>query len=67
MKANCDNLDQPDSYVYPANFRLAGPGGIQEILDKYVNPIFDLQQEPTPAYLKELNTEVQRVLDMPRL
>jgi multiple sugar transport system substrate-binding protein len=67
MKANCDNLDQPDSYVYPANFRLAGPGGIQEILDKYINPIFDLQQEPTPAYLKELNTEVQRVLDMPRL
>jgi ABC-type glycerol-3-phosphate transport system substrate-binding protein len=67
MKANCDNIEQPDSYVFPANFRLAGPGGIQEILDKYINPIYDLQQEPTPAYLKELNTEVQRVLDMPRL
>ena len=67
MKANCDNIEQPDSYVFPANFRLSGPGGVQEILDKYINPIYDLQQEPTPAYLKELNTEVQRVLDMPRL
>ncbi|MDQ3699551.1 MAG: extracellular solute-binding protein, partial [Chloroflexota bacterium] len=67
MRANCDNIEQPDTYVYPANFRLTGPGGIQEVLDKYLNPIFDLQQEPTPAYLKELNTEVQRILDMPRL
>jgi multiple sugar transport system substrate-binding protein len=67
MKANCDNIEQPDSYVYPANFRLTGPGGVQEILTKYIDPIYDLQQEPTPAYLKELNTEVQRVLDMPRL
>src|SRR5688572_4437085 len=67
MKANCDNIDQPDSYVYPANFRLPGPGNIQEILNKYINPYFDGLQEPTGAQLKELNTEVQRVLDMPRL
>jgi len=67
MKANCDNIDQPDTYVYPGNFRLAGPGNIQEILNKYINPFMDGQQEPTGAVLKELNTEVQRILDMPRL
>lgn len=67
MKANCDNIDQPDTYVFPHNFRLPGPGNIQEILNKYINPYFDGLQEPTGAQLKELNTEVQRVLDMPRL
>jgi hypothetical protein len=67
MQANCDNIEQPDTYVYPHNFRLPGPGGIQEVLDKYLNPVFDGVQEPTPAYLKELNSEVQRILDMPRL
>jgi multiple sugar transport system substrate-binding protein len=67
MQANCKNVDEPDTYVFPANFRLPGPGNMQEVLDKYINPIFDLQQEPTPAMLKELNTEVQRILDMPRL
>ena len=67
MKANCDNIDQPDTYVFPANFRLTAPGEIQEILNKYINPYMDGLQEPTGAQLKELNTEVQRVLDMPRL
>ena len=67
MKANCDNIDQPDTYVYPANLRLPGPGNIQEILTKYLDPVGSGTVEPTPAYLKELNTEVQRVLDMPRL
>jgi ABC-type glycerol-3-phosphate transport system substrate-binding protein len=66
MQANCKNPDEPDSYVFPANFRLPGPGNIQEILDKYMLPVYDLKQEPTPAYLKEMNTEVQRILDMPR-
>ena len=67
MKANCDNIDQPDTYVFPANFRLNGPGGVQEILTKYLNPVGDGTTEPTPAFLKEMNTEVQRVLDMPRI
>jgi multiple sugar transport system substrate-binding protein len=67
MKANCDNIDQPDTYVFPANFRLTGPGHMQEILNKYINPFMDGQQEPTAAVLKELNTEIQRVLDMPRI
>ena len=43
MKANCDNIDQPDSYVYPANFRLLQPGAVQEVLNKYLNDIADLQ------------------------
>jgi multiple sugar transport system substrate-binding protein len=67
MQANCKNPDEPDSYVFPANFRLPGPGNIQEILNKYINDVFDQKAEPTPAYMKELNTEVQRLLDMPRL
>jgi multiple sugar transport system substrate-binding protein len=67
MRANCDNIEQPDTYVFPANFRLPGPGHIQEILNKYINPYMDGLKEPTGAEMKELNTEVQRVLDMPRM
>jgi len=67
MKANCDNIDNPEGYTYPANFRLTQPGAIQEIMNKYLNDIADLKQEPTPAVMKELNTEVQKIMDMPRL
>lgn len=67
MKANCDNIDNPESYTYPANFRLTQPGAIQEIINRYLNDIADLKQEPTPAVMKELNSEIQKVLDMPRL
>jgi multiple sugar transport system substrate-binding protein len=67
MKANCDNIDQPDSYVYPANFRLTQPGAVQEVLNKYLNDIADLKQEPTPAIMKQMTQEIQVVLDMPRL
>ncbi|MBI3971530.1 MAG: extracellular solute-binding protein [Chloroflexi bacterium] len=67
MKANCDNFDQPETYVYPANLRLTQPGAIQEVLNKFLIDIVDLKQEPTPAILKEMTTEVQKVLDMPRL
>lgn len=67
MKANCDNIDQPESYTFPANFRLTQPGSIQEVLNKYLNDIADLKQEPTPSVMKEMNSEVQKILDMPRL
>ncbi|HEX2514663.1 MAG TPA: extracellular solute-binding protein [Chloroflexota bacterium] len=67
MKANCDNIDQPDSYVYPANFRLLQPGAVQEVLNKYLNDIADLKQEPTPAIMKQMTQEIQVVLDMPQL
>jgi ABC-type glycerol-3-phosphate transport system substrate-binding protein len=67
MKANCDNFDQPETYVYPANLRLTQPGAIAEILTKYLNDMMDLKLEPTPAIIKEMTTEVQQVLDQPRL
>jgi multiple sugar transport system substrate-binding protein len=67
MKANCDNIDQPESYTYPANFRLTQPGAIQEILNKYMNDFADLKREPTPSVVKEMTSEIQHVLDMPRL
>jgi ABC-type glycerol-3-phosphate transport system substrate-binding protein len=67
MQANCDNIVQPDSYVYPANFRLTQPGAVQEVLNKYLNDIADLKQEPTPAIMKQMTQEIQVVLDMPRL
>ena len=67
MKANCDNVDQPESYTYPHNFRLLQPGSLQEVLNKYINDIGDLKMEPTPATMKELTTEIQTIMDMPRL
>ncbi|HEX2186517.1 MAG TPA: extracellular solute-binding protein, partial [Chloroflexota bacterium] len=67
MKANCDNIEQPDSYTYPHNYRLTQPGAIQEVLNKYINDIVDLKQEPTPALMRELTTEIQHILDMPPL
>ncbi|HET7770491.1 MAG TPA: hypothetical protein VFN74_17080, partial [Chloroflexota bacterium] len=67
MKANCDNIDVPEGYTYPANFRLTQPGAIQEIVNRYQNDFADLKQEPTPAVMKELASEVQKILDMPRL
>ena len=67
MKANCDNFEQPDTYVYPANLRLLGDNGYQVILDKYLNDFMDLKQEPTPAIIKQMTTEIQQVLDQPRL
>ena len=67
MKANCDNFEQPDTYVYPANLRLTQPGAIQDILNKYINDIFDGKQDATPAILKQMTTEIQQVLDQPPL
>jgi multiple sugar transport system substrate-binding protein len=67
MKANCDNIDQPEGYTFPHNFRLTQPGAIQEIANKYLNDVADLKAEPTPAFMKELATEIQKILDMPRL
>ena len=67
MKANCDNIDNPEGYTYPANFRLTQPDAIQAIINRYQNDFADLKQEPTPSVMKELTAEVQRVLDMPRL
>ena len=67
MKANCDNIDQPESYTYPGNFRLTQPGAIQEILNKYLNDVADLKAEPNPSYIKEMTSEIQKILDMPRL
>jgi multiple sugar transport system substrate-binding protein len=67
MRANCDNIDVPEGYTYPHNFRLTQEGAIQPIINKYLNDIADLKQEPTPSVMREMNTEIQRVLDMPRL
>jgi multiple sugar transport system substrate-binding protein len=67
MKANCDNFEQPETYVYPANLRLTQPGALQSVLDPYLNDFVDLKQEPTPAVIKQLTTEAQQVLDQPRL
>jgi hypothetical protein len=67
MKANCENFDKPETYVYPANLRLTQPGALQTVLDSYLNDFTDLKQEPTPATLKQLTTDVQQVLDQPRL
>jgi ABC-type glycerol-3-phosphate transport system substrate-binding protein len=67
MQANCNNFEQPDTYVYPANLRLVAPAGFQPILDRYMGDFMDLKQEPTPANIKEMTTEIQQVLDQPRL
>jgi multiple sugar transport system substrate-binding protein len=67
MKANCDNFDQPETYVYPANLRLTQEGAIQPILNNYLNDIADLNQEPNPALIRQMVGEIQTVLDMPRL
>jgi multiple sugar transport system substrate-binding protein len=67
MKANCDNIDQPETFTYPHNLRLAVPGGVNEIVARYLNDVADLKQEPTPSYLKEMTAEIQNVLELPRL
>ena len=67
MKANCDNLESPETFTYPHNLRLAVAGGVNEVVTKYSNDIYDQKIEPTPATLKEMNSEIQKVLDMPRL
>ena len=67
MKANCDNLESVETFTYPHNLRLAVPGGVNEVVVKYVNDIADLKIEPTPATLKEMTSEIQKVLDLPRL
>jgi ABC-type glycerol-3-phosphate transport system substrate-binding protein len=67
MKANCDNIEQPEGYTYPHNFRLTQPGAIQEVLNRYLNDIADQKQEPTPAIMKQMTQEIQVVLDLPRL
>ena len=67
MKANCENIDQPEGYTYPANFRLTQPGAIQEVLNRYLNDIADLKQAPTPSVMKELTAEIQTILSLPRL
>jgi multiple sugar transport system substrate-binding protein len=67
MQANCDNIDQPEGYTYPHNFRLLQPDSFQAVLNRYINDFADLKQEPTPAVLRELNSELQNILDQPRL
>ncbi len=67
MKANCDNIEQPDGYSFPHNFRLTQPGAIQAVLNKYLNDIADQKQEPTPAIMKQMTGEIQQILDQPRL
>ncbi len=67
MKANCDNFEQPDTYVYPANLRLLGDGAMQPILTKYIDGWMDQTSEPTPANIKEMTVEIQRVMDQPRI
>ena len=32
-----------------------------------MNDFMDLEQEPTPANIKQMTTEIQQVLDQPRL
>lgn len=67
MQANCDNIDQPEGYTYPHNFRLVQPGGITEVLNRYVLAFAEQKDEPSPATLKQLTQEIQTILDMPRL
>lgn len=67
MKANCDNIDQPEGFTYPGNLRLTQPGAYQEIMNKYMNDIADLKAEPTPAYMKQMNEELQKILDEPSI
>jgi ABC-type glycerol-3-phosphate transport system substrate-binding protein len=67
MKANCDNIDQPEGFTYPANLRLTTPGGFQETINKYMNDIADLKAEPTPAYMKQMNEDLQKILSEPSL
>ena len=67
MKANCDNIDQPEGFTYPANLRLTTPGGFQETINKYMNDIADLKAEPTPAYMKQMNEDLQKILAEPSL
>jgi ABC-type glycerol-3-phosphate transport system substrate-binding protein len=67
MQSACDHVDLPATFSYPANLRLAGPGGIQEILDRYLNDIVDLKLDPNPGVLRELTREVQQVLDQPSI
>ncbi len=67
MKSNCDNIDQPEGFTYPANLRLTTPGGFQEIVNKFMNDIADLKAEPTPAYMKQMNEELTKVLAEPSL
>ena len=47
--------------------RLTQPGAMQEILNKYINDIFDGKQDATPAIMKQMTTEIQQILDQPRL
>jgi len=67
MKANCDNIDQPEGFTYPGNLRLTQPGAVQDIINKYMNDIADLKAEPTPAYMKQMNEELQKILDEPSI
>jgi hypothetical protein len=67
MQANCDNLEQPDGFTYPHNFRLVVPGGVTEVITRYTTEIGELRQEPTPAIMRELTQEIQMVLEQPRI
>lgn len=67
MKVNCENIEQPEGYTYPHNFRLTQPGAIQEALNRYVLEFDELKQEPTPSVLRQMVTDVQAILDLPRL
>jgi hypothetical protein len=46
---------------------LTQPGAVQEIINKYMNDIADLKAEPTPAYMKQMNEELQKILDEPSI
>jgi ABC-type glycerol-3-phosphate transport system substrate-binding protein len=67
MQANCNNLEQVDGFTYPANFRLVVPGGVNEVVTKYTNDFGNLVQEPTPAVMREMTQEIQRIVDQPRI
>lgn len=67
LQAACDQMDLPATFTYPANLRLATPGGIQDIMNRYLNDIVDLKLDPNPSVLREMTREVQQVLDQPSL
>jgi ABC-type glycerol-3-phosphate transport system substrate-binding protein len=67
LQANCDSVDAPEGYTYPYNFRFSGGAGLQDVLNATINGIADLTVEPTPGALRELASELQKVLDQPRL
>ena len=52
-----------ETYQVPGNYKIPE---INKALGDAVNKVWENQGEPTPAYLKALNDELQVILDMPR-